>query len=516
MSIWYTQEFTDNNKEGSDKEHEIDVFGQLYEIEATKSRKEKIIENIRNVIMSHNYISITHLCAMITTDFRTNIIRIILITVAVIILLSESTRHNYKDNSSDGELGVLIADMFINLCFIFDAFVRLLSIPMFIRVEYAFGREVNGLNLLWKSGSIRDIVIVILCLSYGISMTGLWLRLILLISLVPSFIEVVPKLSILLSSITKALKSIFITIALFFLSILIYASFGHILFSRNDPYHFGNYGLSLWSFFHMAVFDNWTEIWSINYFGCNKYPADNITIITSSNNNLTVDSEIITKYGTFQLGMCTTPETSPILSTIVFLSFVLISAYVLVNTVMAAVVIGIKGGLDIYKNMELLGEEHRIVIQESLVDDVVAKHNSNSSAARRATGINNTLNSKVLKMTGGNKDAENMKRTLLKIWAGDSKTLHKKSNLEAIYGSWTNSNRIVAEYELFMQSNIYMTLYIFSSVIVAILQILLELTILTRIEAFPAFILFQILFSIDMIMRLFTYLKRNPKEKSDW
>lgn len=524
MAIWYNQDLHVSHKNDSDKEAEIDVFGQLYDLQEKKSKRQIFVETIRNFALNKHYIPFTRQCALITTDFRTSFIRIILITLAILILLHEAKRNKYKGENSPTEIGIKYTDILVNIYFLIDAIIRLLGIPMFIRIEYAFGREANGFNLILKSGSFRDILIVILCLSYGITITGLWLRLLLVVSLIPSFIEIVPKLSILLSSITKALKSIFITIALFFLSIMIYASFGHILFSHNDPYHFGSYGLSLWSFFHIAIFDNWTEIWNINYFGCDKYPSSDITIINS--NNISLENEIIiTKYGTFQLGLCIHPEASPLLSTIVFLSFVLISAYVLVNTIMAAVAIGIKGGLDIYKNMELLGDENKYVVEEALVDEVAAKHthsssptNTTNSANRRASVVPtvNNQNAKILKMTGGNKEAEGMKRTLLKIWTSDSKSSRKKSNLEVTYGPWTNSNRISAEYELFLQSNLYRIIYVCSSIIVAILQILVELLVLKRIEIFSIFVIFQSLFSFDLFMRLFTYIKRNPKDKSEW
>ena len=40
-----------------------------------------------------------------------------------------------------------------------------------------------------------------------------------------------------------------------FLIFLVYAATGVIFFKDNDPYHFGNIGMAMWSYFEMTTLD---------------------------------------------------------------------------------------------------------------------------------------------------------------------------------------------------------------------------------------------------------------------
>jgi len=184
------------------------------------------------------------------------------------------------------DIALNFMDIALNCGFFCGAAVRCLSIPMMIRVERSFERETHTWHQVLGSGGIRDIPLIIACLAVGLSPVGMWVRLALLMSLTSSLIEALPQLEILLSSITHALGSISITISLFFIALLSYGSFGYVVFRKNDPYHFGSLGLSMWTFFRFAIFDSWADLWHINAIGCDSYPTIDIimdlTVNTSS------------------------------------------------------------------------------------------------------------------------------------------------------------------------------------------------------------------------------------------
>ena len=156
-------------------------------------------------------------------------------------------------------------DWLINIGFIVIKVTKLIAIPMNIRVDIAFGKKINKLVYLLEDDSLYIMVLVCLSLHYGLTPAGLWCRLLRIVVLTPTYLLAFPRLSILLSSITKAIRSISVTVLLFIYLILVYTLFGHLIFKVNDPYHFGTYGLSMWSFFHFAVFDNWSvyKLWRL-------------------------------------------------------------------------------------------------------------------------------------------------------------------------------------------------------------------------------------------------------------
>ena len=345
--------------------------------------------------------------------------------------------------------------------------MHLLSIPMRIRVEDAFSRKLNYKELILVSGGIKELPLVIACLAVGLTQTGSWLRLVRLVLLTTSFIDVLPHLVILLSSLTAALDSIIITVILFFMCIMTYASFGHLLLAKNDPYHFGTYGLSLWSFFHFAIFDNWSQLWYISYGGCDSFPTE----LTMDFDHTLVES-IRTRSGVFESAVCSNPEANPFTSSIIFLSFTFLCAYVLLNMTMAAVVIGVKGGLDMFKHLELYGKEENAMKKEMTETSVKSNNSNTNSTGRRSSTVQ--MNAKALKMTGGHKESAETKKMIFKIWSGNDESFVNLNDMEKMFGDWTQFSRICAECHYFIATENFSILYISVCCLMAVLQIVDE------------------------------------------
>ena len=84
-------------------------------------------------------------------------------------------------------------------------------------------------------------------------------------------VKALPELRIIIEALISGLGSItFVTIILFMFFYL-YANIGLILFSVNDPMHFGNLQLALQSLFRAGTMDDWTDIMYINMLGCDKW-----------------------------------------------------------------------------------------------------------------------------------------------------------------------------------------------------------------------------------------------------
>lgn len=466
--------------------------------------------------MDKRLIPMCRACAVFNSNYWVRALWLLLASLATLVAVYEAPRTNFEFKTTL-DLIISYLDLCVNTCFLGLSLMRFLSIPMIVRVNNAFGREVNFLELLFHTGGVFKTPIIVACLMLGISRAGMWVRLMLLCSLAPSYIEAVPHLSILLNSILGAMGSIFVTIALFFLSLMVYASFGVSLFATNDPYHFGTYGISLWTFFRLALFDNWADIWNANVMGCDKYPMENVLIDPPPG----YETRVHTSYGTFHLGTCTTPLARPYVSSIVFVSFLFISAYVLVNATMAAVVIGMKGSLDAFKNETLFGQQKMDIQTE--VDVVLEK----SMLGRMNTGSSDEDDNKPIEaksQSTRNKEAQEMHASLQilksvhRIWAANDLVSMRQQDLRHLHGTLANPRRLAAEYLRISHTDNYGYVYIAFSLAVVICQLLVDIDTVKIDLCIPAFIVFQAFFSLDIIARAvsFSYFPPKSVEKKEW
>ena len=345
-------------------------------------------------------------------------------------------------------------DWIINIGFILIKITKLIAIPMNIRVDHALGRKFNKMLYVIEDDSIYIMLLVFLSINYGLSPAGLWCRLIRIIVLTPTFLLAFPRLSILLGSITKAFGSISVTVILFIYLIMVYTLFGHLLFKLNDPYHFGTYSLSLWSFFHLAVFDNWSEMWYINYGGCDSFPSEMVMNLQHSKK-----VELIkTRSGSFEYPVCGNPAPFPVASTIIFLSFTFVCGYICVNMIMAAVVIGVKNGLDEFKHVEVAGADK---------DDGPSPNGSNSRL-NLPKGVEKQ-GPFVKDMTG---ETEKWMQLLENIWAGVTiSNTTSYADLVSNAGEWYSLPRIKLELERWLSSSIHGGLYILGCICVMIMEV---------------------------------------------
>lgn len=88
----------------------------------------------------------------------------------------------------------------MNSWFLLESFLRFFAVPIKVRIEEAFHRDVDAVDLLQHSG-VRDVAVVLICFSLGLTELGLWFRLIRLLFITSSFFELVPHIDVLMVSI---------------------------------------------------------------------------------------------------------------------------------------------------------------------------------------------------------------------------------------------------------------------------------------------------------------------------
>jgi voltage-gated sodium channel len=80
----------------------------------------------------------------------------------------------------------------------------------------------------------------------------------------------VPDLAIIINSLISGFESIGFILLIMFVLFYLFAILAIILFSENDPYHFGSLHASMLSLFRICTFEDWTDIMYTNVYGCNR------------------------------------------------------------------------------------------------------------------------------------------------------------------------------------------------------------------------------------------------------
>lgn len=96
------------------------------------------------------------------------------------------------------------------------------------------------------------------------------LRLLRVLKLVRAF----PQLQVIVSALMKGVSSIGYIGLILLLCFYVFGILGNMLFSDNDPFHFGQLHFAMITLFQCATMDGWSDVLYINYYGCDNYGYD--------------------------------------------------------------------------------------------------------------------------------------------------------------------------------------------------------------------------------------------------
>jgi len=131
-------------------------------------------------------------------------------------------------------------------------------------------------------------------------------------------ITVIPKLQLLVTALLRSLPSMFYVCLLLFLLFYVYAVIGVMLFSGNDPVHFGNLWTSFLSLFRIVTLEDWTDIMYLQMYGSDVYRGFNQSVAD----------------------LATSPKAMPLIGAAYFVSFVLLGTMVMLNLVIGVIING--------------------------------------------------------------------------------------------------------------------------------------------------------------------------------
>lgn len=115
-----------------------------------------------------------------------------------------------------------------------------------------------------------DFIIVVGSYVPGVGSLLVILRLLRLLRVL-KLVRSLPQLAVILSALMLGLNSIGYIALILFLVYYVFGILGMILFSVNDPWHFGSLHFSMITLFRLATLENWHEVVYINMFGCDHY-----------------------------------------------------------------------------------------------------------------------------------------------------------------------------------------------------------------------------------------------------
>jgi voltage-gated sodium channel len=176
-------------------------------------------------------------------------------------------------------------------------------------------------NRPWRyfqdSWNLFDFAIVAVCyLPLGGSYVAV-LRLFRLLRVI-RLISVIPKLQLLVTALLRSLPSMFYVCLLLFLLFYVYAVIGVMLFSANDPVHFGNLWTSFLSLFRIVTLEDWTDIMYLQMYGSDVYQGFNQPVAE----------------------LAISPKAMPLAGAIYFTSFVLLGTMIMLNLVIGVIING--------------------------------------------------------------------------------------------------------------------------------------------------------------------------------
>jgi voltage-gated sodium channel len=114
-----------------------------------------------------------------------------------------------------------------------------------------------------------DFIIVAVCL-YGYD-AGL-LRLVRLMR-VAKIVRKIPQLQVIVMGLLGGIKSIVYIVILLVIVFYIYGIAGVYAFRDNDPWHFGTLPTAMLTLFRCSTLEDWTDTMYINIYGCHRYPG---------------------------------------------------------------------------------------------------------------------------------------------------------------------------------------------------------------------------------------------------
>ena len=156
-------------------------------------------------------------------------------------------------------------------------------------------------------------------------------------------VRVIKQLQVVVLSLVAGVQSIIYVAMMMIIVFYVYAVAGVTMFSRNDPFHFGNLMKAILTLFTVSFLEDWRPVFDINFRGCDH------NLYGRLDNGLYYAESIGMEYSEAS-SLCTSPEASKWFSVIFFSTYILISAMVLVSAFIGIIVTSMQNASGIVRD----------------------------------------------------------------------------------------------------------------------------------------------------------------------
>jgi len=201
-------------------------------------------------------------------------------------------------------------------------------------VAEAFRPWLYFMNKEWRWNNF-DFWIVMLCLPiFNIGGSGNSVALLRLLRLmrVIKIVKKVPQLQMIVMGLIGGLSSIGYILLLLFLVFYLFAISGYHIFATNDPWHFKDILIAHVTLFRACTFEDWTDLFYINYYGCDQY----LNVYIIDENEKTEDNE---EY------WCENPERRNLIGWPYWILFIVIAGLVMLALFIGAVTMSMQASM---------------------------------------------------------------------------------------------------------------------------------------------------------------------------
>ena len=138
---------------------------------------------------------------------------------------------------------------------------------------------------------------------------------------------------------------------LLLLVMFLYAIAGLVLFGENDPFHFGGVGRAMLTLFQVATLAGWTDIYRINYFGCDRHEGG---VYQAG-----PPSRVHTALGSYDRALCHAPAAAPISATVFFFTFTVLTAFVVLSLFISVITSAMFEAMESHKHQKQMARVMR-------------------------------------------------------------------------------------------------------------------------------------------------------------
>ena len=145
----------------------------------------------------------------------------------------------------------------------------------------------------------------------------------------------VPSLRVLTLGLVAGIKACSAIMLLLSLIMFLFAIVGVQVFGANDPAHFGSTVRAMLSLFVCATLSAWSEVYSINFFGCDVYDAGAYFDADDA-----AAGRIVTDFGSFDGYACAAPNNGlQVVTVVYFVSYTILAGFVILSLFISVITI---------------------------------------------------------------------------------------------------------------------------------------------------------------------------------